>query len=143
MPAFFKWIFLHEKRGLEVRNFLTFPNSLETFRKSKKNCFFTVFWGNLEGAGTWCPRCTQATFKGNQESDATIEIFYNNFRISITFNNFIEKPSSQQIITTGLVSIHNPSPIKLMFFFKLTLRFPNIQLKLLPCTNSLVGTHSS
>ena len=29
----------------------TFPNSLWTFRKSKKNfCFFTVFWGDLEGA---------------------------------------------------------------------------------------------
>ena len=27
-PHFFRWLLLHEKRGLEVRNFLTFPNSL-------------------------------------------------------------------------------------------------------------------
>ena len=25
---FFRWLFLHEKRGLEVQNFVTFPNSL-------------------------------------------------------------------------------------------------------------------
>ena len=26
--TFFKWLFLHEKRGLEVQNSVTFPNSL-------------------------------------------------------------------------------------------------------------------
>ena len=26
--TFFKWLFLHEKKGLEVPNFVTFPNSL-------------------------------------------------------------------------------------------------------------------
>ena len=26
--TFFRWQFLHEKRGLEVQNFVTFPNSL-------------------------------------------------------------------------------------------------------------------
>ena len=26
--TYFRWLFLHEKRGLEVLNFLTFPNSL-------------------------------------------------------------------------------------------------------------------
>ena len=30
--------------------------------ENKKNVFFTVFWGDLEGAGTLYP-CTQATFK--------------------------------------------------------------------------------
>ena len=25
---FFRWLFLHEKRGFEVQNFVTFPNSL-------------------------------------------------------------------------------------------------------------------
>ena len=50
--TFFRPLFLHEKRGLEVQNFLTFPNSLWTFRKSKIFFwFFTVFWGDLEGAG--------------------------------------------------------------------------------------------
>ena len=39
--TFFRRLFHHEKRGLEVRNFLTFPNSLETFRKSNK--FSLVF----------------------------------------------------------------------------------------------------
>ena len=36
---FFRWLFLHEKGGLEVQNFVTFPNSLWTFRKSKKIFF--------------------------------------------------------------------------------------------------------
>ena len=37
---------------------------LERCRKSKKKCFFTaVFWGDLEGVGTLCLPCTQATFK--------------------------------------------------------------------------------
>ena len=26
--TFFRWLFLHEKRGLEVPNFVIFPNSL-------------------------------------------------------------------------------------------------------------------
>ena len=26
--TFFRWLLLHEKRGLEVRNFMAFPNSL-------------------------------------------------------------------------------------------------------------------
>ena len=26
--TFFRWLFLHEKRGSEVQNFVTFPNSL-------------------------------------------------------------------------------------------------------------------
>ena len=26
---FFRWLFLHEQWGLEVQNFLTFPNSLQ------------------------------------------------------------------------------------------------------------------
>ena len=50
--TFFRWQFLHEKRGLEVPDFVTFPNSLWTFRKAKKKFgFFTVFWGDLEGCG--------------------------------------------------------------------------------------------
>ena len=54
--TFFRWLFLHEKGGLEVPNFVTFPNSLWTFRKAKKNFwFFTVFWGNLKGAGWSSP----------------------------------------------------------------------------------------
>ena len=48
--TFFRWLFLHEIRGLEVRNFLTFPDSLKTFWK----LFFTVFWCDLEGADTLC-----------------------------------------------------------------------------------------
>ena len=31
--------------------------------ENQKNGFFTVFWGDLEGAGTLCPPRTQATFK--------------------------------------------------------------------------------
>ena len=38
-PHFFRWLFLHEKRDLEVQNFVTFPNSLLTFGKSKKKIF--------------------------------------------------------------------------------------------------------
>ena len=49
--TFFRWLFLHEKRGLEVQNFVTFPNSLWTFRKSKKN--FLVFHSVLR----WSRRC--------------------------------------------------------------------------------------
>ena len=50
--TFFRWLFLLEKRDLEVQNFVTFPNSFWTFRKSKIFFrFFTVFWGDLEGAG--------------------------------------------------------------------------------------------
>ena len=51
-----------KKWGLDVRNFFTFPYSLLTSRQSKTILFFTVFWGDLEGAGTLYPR-TQATFK--------------------------------------------------------------------------------
>ena len=43
--TFFRRLFSMKKRGLEVQIFLTFPNSL----------FFTVFLGDLEGAGTLCP----------------------------------------------------------------------------------------
>ena len=51
--TFFRRLFLHEKRGLEVQNSLTFFNSLLTSRKSKLFFwFFSVFWGNLEGVGT-------------------------------------------------------------------------------------------
>ena len=49
--TFFRWLFLHEKRGLEVQNFVTFPNSLWTFRKSKK--IFLVFHSVLR----WSRRC--------------------------------------------------------------------------------------
>ena len=43
--TFFKRQFLHEKKGLEVQNFLTFPDSLLTFRKSNKEFwFFSLFW---------------------------------------------------------------------------------------------------
>ena len=42
-PHFFRWIFLHEKRGLVVQNLLTFPNSLKTVRKWK-NGFSQYFW---------------------------------------------------------------------------------------------------
>ena len=38
---FFKRPFLHEKRGLEVPNFVTFPNSLLNFRKSKTKFGFS------------------------------------------------------------------------------------------------------
>ena len=41
----FRWLFLHEKRGLEVQNFVTFPYSLWTFRKSNFFLFFTVIFG--------------------------------------------------------------------------------------------------
>ena len=56
--TFFRWLFLHEKRGSEVQNFVTFPNSLLTFRKSKKKflVFHSVFLGDLEA-----PIRTQAT----------------------------------------------------------------------------------
>ena len=37
--TFFKCPFFHEKRGLKVQNFVTFPNSLWTFRKSNKFFF--------------------------------------------------------------------------------------------------------
>ena len=43
--------FLHEKRGLTVSNFVTFPNS--SLRKSI--WFFLGFLGDLEGAGTITP----------------------------------------------------------------------------------------
>ena len=43
---------------------MTFPNSLCTFRKSKIfGGVFTVFWGDLEGAGWFSPPRTQATFR--------------------------------------------------------------------------------
>ena len=32
---FFRWLYFHEKSGLEVKIFLTFPNSLLAFRKNK------------------------------------------------------------------------------------------------------------
>ena len=32
--TFFRWLFLHEKRGMEVQNFVTFPNSLEILTDS-------------------------------------------------------------------------------------------------------------
>ena len=41
---FFKCSLFHEKRGLEVPNFVTFPNSLFFW-------VFTVFLDDLEGAG--------------------------------------------------------------------------------------------
>ena len=44
----FKRLFLHEKGVLEFPNFVTFPNSVITFRKYKKIWFFTVFLGDLE-----------------------------------------------------------------------------------------------
>ena len=47
----FKPPFLQEKRVLEVQNFVTFPNSIWTFRKSKKN--FLVFHSVLR----WSRRC--------------------------------------------------------------------------------------
>ena len=43
--------FLHEKRGLEVPNFVTFPNSLWTLRKAKK--IFLVF----HSVFGWSRRC--------------------------------------------------------------------------------------
>ena len=49
--TFLRWLFLHEKRGLEVQNFVTFPNSLWTFRKSKK--IFLVFHSVLR----WSRSC--------------------------------------------------------------------------------------
>ena len=47
-------ITLHNRQGgaesaCTFSNFVTFPNSLWPFRKSKQNWFFTVFWGELEG----------------------------------------------------------------------------------------------
>ena len=43
--TFSKQLFLHEKRGLEIPSFVTFPNSLWTFRKSKMfGGGFTVIW---------------------------------------------------------------------------------------------------
>ena len=43
--TFFNRPFLQEKRGLEVPNFVTFPNSLGTFRKAQKQIlvFHSVF----------------------------------------------------------------------------------------------------
>ena len=50
--SFYRLLFLHEKRGLEVPNFVTFPIYYELLEKQKKIFgFFTVFWGDLEGAG--------------------------------------------------------------------------------------------
>ena len=55
--TFFNRPFLYEKRGLEGPNFVTFPNSLSTFRISEISenqnffWFFTMFLGDLEGAG--------------------------------------------------------------------------------------------
>ena len=45
-----RWLFFYEKRGLEVQNFITFPNLLWTFRKSKKIVFFHSDLG-------WSRRC--------------------------------------------------------------------------------------
>ena len=45
--TFFRWLFLHEKRGFEVSNSIS--------ESKKKNCFNTVFWGDIEGMGTTNP----------------------------------------------------------------------------------------
>ena len=38
MPALLiRCLFLHEKMGLKIPNFLTFPDSLLTFKNQKKN----------------------------------------------------------------------------------------------------------
>ena len=38
--TFFNHQFIHENRGMEVPNFVTFPNLLRTFRKAKKKFLF-------------------------------------------------------------------------------------------------------
>ena len=48
--TFFRRPFLQEKRGLEFRNFLTFPDS----ENERKIDFSQCFGFNLEGAGTFC-----------------------------------------------------------------------------------------
>ena len=55
--TFFRRLFLHEK-GVWRYEFLEFSK----FIINLFFWFFTVFWGDVEGAGTFCPR-TQATFK--------------------------------------------------------------------------------
>ena len=51
--TFFRWQFLHEKRGLEVPNFLLFLIHYELSVSEKRNFFwfFTVFWSELERTG--------------------------------------------------------------------------------------------
>jgi len=52
-PHFLQMAILHEKRGLEVQNFVTFPDSLWTFRKSKKNWFIPPALKQHPGAPTY------------------------------------------------------------------------------------------
>ena len=54
-PHFFQAAIFHEKRGLEVQNFLIFLIHYRLSENQKKIWFFTLFWGDLEGVGTLCP----------------------------------------------------------------------------------------
>ena len=65
VPVFFWNVhFSMKKRGLEFRNFVTFPNSLWTFRKSKKLVFHSVLGWSRKGCGHFVPPPVLATFQG-------------------------------------------------------------------------------
>ena len=52
----FRWLFLHEKRGLEVQNFLTFPKFIINFMKIKqKNDFLKVHYEIKEESRNFLP----------------------------------------------------------------------------------------
>ena len=105
---FFRWLFLHEKRGLEVQNFLTFPNSLWTFRKSKIFFWFiTVFWGDLEGAGWFSPPHSEATSRspallGLKKAIPTDQLTINRSESKISKN--VESTCSLQDMNLNCIS---------------------------------------
>ena len=61
-PNFFQTSISPENRGLDITNFVTFANSLWTFRKSKKMVFHS-FLGWIRRCRHIVPPLTQATFK--------------------------------------------------------------------------------
>ena len=69
---FFRWLFLHEKRGLEVQNFVTFSNPLWTFRKSKKN--FLVFHSVLSNIQE--PRSIRVKFYVKLKKENSVYTFF-------------------------------------------------------------------
>ena len=109
--TFFKHPFLHEKRGLEVQNFVTFPNSLWTFRKSKK--IFLVFHSVLR----WSRRCgliqppprSQATSRS--PAPLGLSPFLDKF--CEFFHNLLRKCACSKLIwiQNGVVVVIEPSEI--------------------------------
>ena len=51
---------------------------------TSENIFFvfTVYWGDPEGVGTFCPPCTQATFKSHALLRLIVFLFYINLTVS-------------------------------------------------------------